>query len=330
MKPTDPKIVVLGGGTGSFVVLSALKKLTKHLTAIVNMVDDGGSTGTLRDELGVLPPGDVRQCLVALSRSPKLRDLFTYRLEEGSMRGHAFGNLFLATLENMTGSFKSALATASEVLNIIGDVQPATFTPVTLELKDGNTTIAGQNNIENYTLKQRHPQLSLSPTPTPNPAALTAIKHADLIVIAPGNLYCSLAPTLLVPQIGPALAAAKAPVVYIANLVNKPKHAKGFSVKMYVEELERCADTPFINTCLYNTAPLSPDLLASYAQDGELPVKIDIARHKFSNTRFLGLPLLAKEPHGVPSKSDPLARNRTLIRHSPTLLARSIFSLLPQ
>jgi len=330
MKSTDPKIVVLGGGTGSFVVLSALKKYTKHLTAIVNMVDDGGSTGTLRDELGVLPPGDIRQCLVALSRSPKLRDLLTYRLEEGSMRGHAFGNLFLATLENMTDSFKSALATASEVLDIIGDVQPATFTPVTLELKDGGTTIAGQNNIANHTLGQRHPHLTLLPTPTPNPAALAAIKRADLIVIAPGNLYCSLAPTLLVPEIGAALAASKAPVVYIANLVNKPNHTKNFSVKLYVEELERFADTPFIDTCLYNTTPLSPNLLATYAQDGELPVKVYTDRHKFSHVRFLGLPLLAKEPHEAPSKSDPLAHDRTLIRHSPTLLAKAILSLLPK
>src|SRR5664279_3109697 len=124
--PTEIKIAVIGGGTGSFTLLSSLKDYTSQIAALVNMADDGGSTGTLRDELGVLPPGDVRQCLVALSGSPEIRDLFNYRFEEGSLKGHAFGNLFLTALEKVTGDFVKGIETASEVLNITGTVEPIT------------------------------------------------------------------------------------------------------------------------------------------------------------------------------------------------------------
>ena len=129
------KVVVIGGGTGSFTLLSGLKKYTHSITALVNMVDDGGSTGVLRDELGVLPAGDVRQCLVALSTSPKVRDLFNYRFGEGSMKGHAFGNLFMAALEKMTGSFADAVELASEVLGVNGRVYPITLDDTTMSIK---------------------------------------------------------------------------------------------------------------------------------------------------------------------------------------------------
>lgn len=127
-----PSMVVIGGGTGSFTLLSGLKDYVQDITALVDMADDGGSTGQLRDELGVLPPGDVRQCLVALSGSPKVRDLFNYRFDEGALKGHAFGNLFLTALEKMTGSFAEAVDVASEVLNITGNVEPTTLTNVAL------------------------------------------------------------------------------------------------------------------------------------------------------------------------------------------------------
>ena len=145
MSPVEtksPKIVVIGGGTGSFTLLSALKDYTTNITALVNMADDGGSTGQLRDELGVLPPGDVRQCLVALSRSPSVRELFNYRFDQGSLKGHAFGNLFLTALEKMTGDFGHATELAGEVLNIVGRVEPITHDKVTLvmESADGKVT----------------------------------------------------------------------------------------------------------------------------------------------------------------------------------------------
>lgn len=158
------KIVVIGGGTGSFTVLTGLKHYVSHITALVNMADDGGSTGILRDELGALPPGDVRQCLVALSDSPKVRDLFNYRFEEGSLKGHAFGNLFLSALEKMTGNFAEGVELASEVLNITGRVEPITLDNVTLcaEGRDG-TCVRGEFTIAHHELAER-PRIWLDPS----------------------------------------------------------------------------------------------------------------------------------------------------------------------
>lgn len=148
MERLGVKVVVIGGGTGSFTLLRSLKNYTKLITALVNMADDGGSTGQLRDELGVLPPGDVRQCLVALSESPRTRELFNYRFEEGTFAGHAFGNLFMAALEKMTGSFAEAVEESSQVLNIVGRVEPITLDKVTLvmETADG-VTLKGESHI---------------------------------------------------------------------------------------------------------------------------------------------------------------------------------------
>ena len=151
-----PRVVVIGGGTGSFTILSVLKHYVRDITALVNMSDDGGSTGQLRDELGVLPPGDVRQCLVALSDSPRVRDLFNYRFDEGSLKGHAVGNLFLTALEKMTGSFAEAVEEASSVLNITGQVEPMTLDPVTLSLEyDDGSSLEGQFHVTHADLKVR-------------------------------------------------------------------------------------------------------------------------------------------------------------------------------
>src|SRR5690606_24945134 len=155
----DLKIAVIGGGTGSFTLLSGLKEYTPLLTALVNMADDGGSTGQLRDELGVLPPGDVRQCLVALSDAPKLRDLFNYRFEDGSLKGHAFGNLFLTALEKMTGNFAEGVELAAEVLNITGNVEPITLSNVTLMMRTkANGETRGEFSIGESNLNGERPE----------------------------------------------------------------------------------------------------------------------------------------------------------------------------
>src|SRR5690242_1722416 len=171
------KIVVIGGGTGNFAVLRGLKNYDVDISAIVSMADDGGSTGVLRDELGVLPPGDVRQCLVALSASDHvLRDLFNYRFEEGTFEGHSFGNLFLTALEKTTGSFAQAVQTAGDVLNITGRVLPVTLTDTKLVLRNhhGADTV-GQYAVETTAFQSLGaPQLTLGPTPTANPEALQA------------------------------------------------------------------------------------------------------------------------------------------------------------
>ena len=165
-KSTDVKIAVIGGGTGSFTVLSGLKNYTRKIVALVNMADDGGSTGKLRDELGALPPGDVRQCLVALSRTPELRDLFNYRFDGGSLSGHAFGNLFLTALEKMTGDFGKAVELASEVLNIAGVVEPTTLSNVKLGLRNGKgKDVIGEFEIAHRSFNGDRPRLFLTPEP---------------------------------------------------------------------------------------------------------------------------------------------------------------------
>ena len=181
------KVVVMGGGTGTFTILTGLKKYPVALTALVAMADDGGSTGVLRDELGVLPPGDVRQCLVALSRESKLmRELMNYRFEKGSLKGHNFGNLFLSALEKFTGSFDKAIEKASEILRTEGKVIPSTLDKVVLiaELATGRKIIS-ESRIYEANLKKLK-RIYLKPKSKANPKALRALKEADVIVMAPG------------------------------------------------------------------------------------------------------------------------------------------------
>ena len=325
---SDLKIVVIGGGTGSFTLLTGLKEYTQSITALVNMADDGGSTGLLRDELGVLPPGDIRQCLVALSDAPKLRDLFNYRFEEGSLKGHAFGNLFLTALEKMTGDFAEGIEVAAEVLNVTGNVEPITLTNVTLMMRtraDGE--VKGEYLIGESDLKGERPELWLEPEAQPNPKALDAIREADIVVIAPGNLYGSLAPALIVPGIGKALAESSALKVYVCNLVTKPGQTDDYTVSDFASEIERLAGTAFLNAVLYNTSQPDTSLLSKYAGAGELAVEYDLDDLEDAQYQAYGGNLLAGTVWKNTSGADPIAASRTLIRHDPIVVARSIVDL---
>lgn len=324
-----PKIVVIGGGTGSFTLLSGLKHYARDITALVNMADDGGSTGQLRDELGALPPGDIRQCLVALSDTPKVRDLFNYRFEEGNgLKGHAFGNLFITALEKMTGSFAEAVELAGEVLNITGRVEPITLTNVTLCIKtaDGTTT-KGEFNIAHLTFEGQRPEVWLEPEAALNPAAEQAIAQADLVVIAPGNLYGSLAPALIVPGLGDALKASRAKKVYICNLVTKPGQTDNFSVFDYAAEIERLAGTEFLDYVLYNSAQPSEELLGKYAKEGEFAVSFDPELAKQQRYQTVGSKLIADEVWQGTQANDPIAHARTFIRHDSDRIARQLMKV---
>jgi len=322
-------IVVIGGGTGSFTLLSGLKNYTHNITALVNMVDDGGSTGQLRDELGVLPAGDVRQCLVALSTSPKVRDLFNYRFNEGSMKGHAFGNLFMAALEKMTGNFTEAVKVAGEVLNIRGRVEPITFDNITLvtRLSDG-TVVRGQHEAESLIIPVgERPWLDLEPTARINPQARQAILSADLVVIAPGLLYGSLAPALLVSGVTRALAETKAKKVYVCNLVNKPGQTDEFTVADYASEIERFAGVK-LDHVLYNNHRPSQELIDRYAKDGELLVEWNKEELKKKHFYASGKRLIADEVwENTNAASDPLAAQRSLIRHDADRVARELMRI---
>jgi hypothetical protein len=292
-------------------------------------VDDGGSTGQLRDELGVLPAGDVRQCLVALSTSPKVRDLFNYRFDEGSMKGHAFGNLFMAALEKMTGNFTEAVKVAGEVLNIRGRVEPITFDNITLvtRLADG-TVVRGQHEAESLIIPVgERPWLDLEPTARINPQARQAILSADLVVIAPGLLYGSLAPALLVSGVTRALAETKAKKVYVCNLVNKPGQTDEFTVADYASEIERFAGVK-LDHVLYNDHRPSQELIDRYAKDGELLVEWNKEELKKKHFYASGKRLIADEVwENTNAASDPLAAQRSLIRHDADRVARELMRI---
>lgn len=329
MERIGAKVVVIGGGTGSFTLLQNLKHYTRHISALVSMADDGGSTGQLRDELGALPPGDVRQCLVALSESPIVRELFTYRFEDGSLKGHAFGNLFLAALEKMTGDFAGAVETASEVLNITGHVHPITLDEVRLvaEKSDG-TTISGQFEIYNADFAgATRPVLRLEPEPRINPAAEQAILEADVVVIAPGHLYGSLAPALIVPGVSQALNATRAEKVYVCNLVTKPGQTDGFRVHDFAAEIERFGDFK-LDYVLFNNELPPKELLDKYAKEGEYAVEWDeevLARkhYRWRGGRFINSVMSTIGE----LRADRIAATRSYIRHDSDAIARQLMRI---
>lgn len=322
-------IVVIGGGTGSFTLLSNLKYYTNKITALVNMADDGGSTGVLRDELGVLPPGDIRQCLVALSQSQKVRDLFNYRFEEGTFSGHAFGNIFLTALEKVTGNFAEAVETASSVLNIVGRVEPVTLDPVTLVMEKSNGEITrGEFEIGHADFGDAHrPDFRLEPTPKLNPAIIPAIEQADLIVVAPGNLYGSLAPALIVPGVGEAIEKSKAKKIYVCNLVTKPGQTDGFKVHDFADEIERLGGFK-LDYVLYNGHKPGRELLEKYAHENEYGVEFDSETLKAAHYAAISGTFISDEIYEIKNGSaDSIAAARTLIRHDADAISRVLMKL---
>lgn len=310
------KLVTIGGGTGSFNILQGLKKLTPNITAIISMVDDGGSTGVLRDELGVLPPGDIRQALVALSQSTDLmRNLFNYRFTNGSFEGHSFGNVFISTMEKVTGNFGDAVHATSKVLNIRGQVVPVTLenTRLVLTFSDGHE-VEGEHWIDDLPFpKGEKPEVSLHPDSAINPEASRAIIDADVVVIAPGTLHASLIPNLVVKGMREALEKTSAKIVYISNLVTNNGQTDGYNVSDFVKEIERYTG-PIIDYVLYNTEQPSTQLLERYANAGEFGVEVDEEILKNAHYKAIGDDFVA-EPDAPDSKG------REFIRHDAPRIA---------
>lgn len=323
------RLVLIGGGTGSFTLLSSLKHSFADITAIVNMSDDGGSTGVLRDELGVLPPGDIRQCLVALSRDQgTMRDLFNYRFDSGSLHGHSFGNLFLSALEKITGSFSEAVDHASKVLNIEGRVLPVTLTNSNLVLtRPDGTKVEGEYAVANHKLSPgERPHLELAPRSVINPLAAEAIAGADIIVIAPGHLYGSIAPALLVDGMRQAIEGSKAKIMYVCNLLTKPGQTDGFMVHDYASEIERFIGLECLDVVLYSNEQPSTEALRKYTAEGEHWVGHDAEALKTKHYKAIGADLLSGE-NIVQKASDKLIK-RNLIRHDGAKIAGLISSLV--
>lgn len=325
------KIVTIGGGTGSFTLLSGLHKYSVDISAIVSMADDGGSTGVLRDELGVLPPGDVRQCLVALSDSSEmLRKLMSYRFEEGGLAGHNFGNLFLSALEKINKNFSKGVQEASHILNVKGDVIPVTDqdTNLFMELKNGKK-LKGENEI-NHNFEIEKIGISknyLFPRAKANKQAIEKILEADLIVIGPGNHYCSIIPNLLVDGIAGAIKKSKAVVVYNCNLVNKSGHTEEFDLDGYVSSINEYIGKDRIDFVTFNAQKPSDHLVKKYESQGESLVAFDekkVAKRKY---RILRANILGGQKIKY-SSADKLAAKRAFIRHDSDKLAKILMMIL--
>lgn len=326
-KNYQPNIVVIGGGTGSFTLLSGLKRYTGNITALVNMADDGGNTGELRDDLGVLPPGDVRQCLVALSDTARARDLFNYRFDEGRLQGSSFGNLFLSAVEKMTNSFEEAIELASEVLRITGRVIPLTLDDAKLVAKTkGGLEVHGQHKLCTIRLDTLKPDLSFEKPVHIHDPARQAIEHADIVVISPGNLNGSLGPAMIVEGVGEALEKTKAKVVCVANLVTKPGQTDSFTVQDHVSELERFAGVEMIDYVIYNTDEPTKHMREKYVRDGEYMLEFDLDALEHAPYRAIGLPLIDKSIITY-DKNDKIDHVRSLIRHNSDRVAREVMKI---
>ena len=250
----SPNIVAIGGGTGLSVLLRGLKEHTKRITAIIGVADDGGSSGRLRREMGIIPPGDFRNCIVALSdENSILKELFQYRFPEGSeLQGHSFGNLFIAAMTDVTDSFEDALAESSKILSVKGKVLPATNENISLSvlLKDGKL-ITGESKVKE-SLSEIEELMINPPNAEASPAAIHAINDADLIVIGPGSLYTSILPNLMVPSIVDAITQSKAIKYYICNVATEIGETQNFTVGKHIEVLENYLGSGVLDVIIAN------------------------------------------------------------------------------
>lgn len=325
------KIVTIGGGTGSFTLLFGLKKYPVDISAIVSMADDGGSTGVLRDELGVLPPGDVRQCLVALSESSDmLRELMNYRFEEGGLKGHSFGNIFLSALEKINGNFNDGVEEAIKLLNVKGEVIPVTNEKahLFLELKNKHL-LRGENEINHDFSIQKHgiKKIYFFPNVKANAKALRRIAEADMIVIGPGNHYCSIVPNFLVRGISGAIKKSKAVVVYNCNLVNKPGHTEKLSLDDYMDSIGSFIGKDRIDYVTFNIKEPGKRLIEKYENKKELLVEFNQSARNKRSYRIIRADMLSGKKPRL-NISDAIADKRAFIRHDSDKLAKVIMMIL--
>ncbi|WP_088239521.1 gluconeogenesis factor YvcK family protein [Calothrix rhizosoleniae] len=272
-----PKIVVIGGGTGLSTLLRGLKNYSANITAIVTVADDGGSSGRLRREIGVLPPGDIRNCLAAMADEEKLlTELFQYRFSAGDgLTGHSFGNLFLTAMSEITGDLERAVAASSKVLAIRGQVLPATLSDVRLwaELADGRL-IEGESSISEAGGKIV--TIGCTPARPPAlPAAIKALNEADCIIMGPGSLYTSVIPNLLVPEIADAIAASVAPRIYICNIMTQPGETQGYTVSDHVKAIDNACGRSLFTSVLVQKKQPSARAHIRYSQENSHPVFFD-------------------------------------------------------
>ena len=273
----DYKIAIIGGGTGLSTILRGLKKFPIDITAIVTVADDGGSSGSLREELDVPPPGDIRNVLVALSDAePLVNELFQYRFEEGTgLAGHPVGNLLLAAMTNITGNFTTAVNNLSDVLNVRGRILPVCNKALCLcaEYEDGSTA-TGESNIGCLGKRIKRVYYQEEGCNALDDA-VTAIKEADLVVLAPGSLYTSIIPNLLFDEMKNVIKTTKAKFVYCCNIMSQPGETTDFTVADHLQSIEDHVGFKFIDSVLVNDAKIKPSVVKKYAEDESYVIKLD-------------------------------------------------------
>jgi uncharacterized cofD-like protein len=290
-----PHIVVIGGGTGLHTLLRGLKQYTSNITAVVTVFDSGGSSGQLRDEMGVLPPGDIRNCLVALSaRESLMTDLFQYRFRDGNLQGHSFGNLFITAMSEVTGDFPKAIEKSSEILAIRGKVLPSSIDDVTLCARLKNKQLVrGENHISES--KYGIENIFIQPSEVlPLPETIQAINKADAIILGPGSLYTSVICNLLVKNIPEAICQSTALKIYICNVMTQPGETEGYSASMHLEELIRYLRQNCINYALVNKSILSKKIALKYQKEGAYIVKDDLKEIYKNRTKVVRQDLLSQ------------------------------------
>ena len=313
-----PRIVAVGGGTGLSVLLSGLKEYTSNITAIVTVADDGGSSGRLRQQFDMLPPGDIRNCLVALADAPTLmRDLFQFRFDTNSeLSGHSFGNLFITVMTRLTGDFEKAIKETSKVLALRGQVIPSSLNNVVLvaEHKDGSST-EGEDMIP----KAHKPikKVYLKPEGAlATPDAIKAVQEAQMIILGPGSLYTSIVPNLLVKEISDAIAASAAIKVYVCNVMTQPGETDGYSASDHIRVLIAHSNPRVLDYCIVNTGEVPQEILKRYAQQNSYLVINDAKKIENLGYRVI--------------EDDFGAVEEDYLRHDQGKLARIILGLMDE
>ncbi|MFA5145593.1 MAG: YvcK family protein [Candidatus Omnitrophota bacterium] len=313
-----PRIVTVGGGTGLSTLLTGLKNYTSNITAIVTVADDGGSSGRLRQQFDILPPGDIRNCLVALADAPTLmQDLFQFRFEANSeLSGHSFGNLFITVMTRLTGDFEKAIKETSKVLALRGQVIPSTLSNVALvaQHSDGTTTV-GENNIPKAHLPIN--RVFLDPAqPQATPDAVKAIQEAQMIILGPGSLYTSIIPNLLIKELADTIAGSGAIKVYVCNVMTQPGETDGYSASEHIKALTKHSHPRVIDYCIMNTGEIPQEILKRYARQNSYLVVND--RKKIENMGYRVI------------EDDFAVVKEGVTRHDPVKLARIILGLIEE
>lgn len=330
-----PSVVILGGGTGTFVVAQALKNLPVHVTAILTMVDDGGSNKVLRDEFGLLPTSGIRQCIVALSENPTmLRELFTYRFHQGEgLNGMTFGNIFMAAMADIMGSQKKGIEETCKLLNVKGTILPISYCDARLVATyEDHSEIFGEHHIddpkgEGHDGTLRIEDLRTEPKCEISPEAEQAIRNADLVILGPGDFYTNTVANLVVDGVSTAIKETKGKVCFISNLMAKYGETYGYNLKDFFVDLKKYLPLDAIDYVLINNNMNFPtDLLKLYEQEHDMPIRDDITE----NDIHPGVKLIRKDllSQHVPQKDKGDALNRSMVRHDPEKIANTISELL--